>query len=134
MQGGIPNCGRQLRKLGYLICPRLYPPTIQDVKWSEWLESIRKDVECTFGILKARWRWLRSDILNQDKSLIGAAMRTAAILHNVVLHRDHLETDYTKTKAYWNALDPDLFDRDAGADGENQDFGLDFTLPTQGRL
>ena len=25
-----------------------------EVRWSEWLESMRKDVECTFGILKGR--------------------------------------------------------------------------------
>ena len=29
--------------------------------WSEWIESMQKDVECTFGILKGRWRILKSD-------------------------------------------------------------------------
>ena len=31
---------------------------IKEVHWSEWLESLRKDVECTYGILKGRW-WIR---------------------------------------------------------------------------
>ena len=30
-----------------------YPSNIEDVKWSEWVESVCKDVECTSGILKA---------------------------------------------------------------------------------
>jgi hypothetical protein len=30
--------------------------------WSEWLESLRKDVECTFGILKGHWRILKTVI------------------------------------------------------------------------
>jgi hypothetical protein len=32
------------------------------VMWAEWLESIRKDVECVFGILKQRFRWLRNKV------------------------------------------------------------------------
>ena len=28
-------------------------------RWNKWLESNRKDVECTFGILKARFRILK---------------------------------------------------------------------------
>ena len=43
--------------------------------------------------------------------LIGPAMRTAGILHNVLLTWDNLESDYTKTEAYWNNLEPDLMDR-----------------------
>jgi hypothetical protein len=31
-------------------------------RWSEWIESMRKDVECTFGILKGRWRILKTGI------------------------------------------------------------------------
>ena len=73
------------------MCPKGYPSNIEDVKWSEWVESVSKDVECTFG-LKARWRWLRSEILYKDRAIIGYAMKTAAILHNVLLRYDNLET------------------------------------------
>ena len=30
--------------------------------WSEWMESMRKDVECAFGILKGRWRILKTGV------------------------------------------------------------------------
>jgi hypothetical protein len=29
---------------------------IDEIRWSKWLESMRKDVECTFGILKLKGR------------------------------------------------------------------------------
>jgi len=46
---------------GYLSWSVTVPPfktTIDtnEIQWSKWLESMRKDVECTFGILKGRWR------------------------------------------------------------------------------
>ena len=78
---------------------------------------MRKDVEFTFGIIKAPWRWLRADILYTDKAIIGYA-RTAAILHNILLRYGNLETYYTKTERFWNALDPDLLDRYAVIGGE----------------
>lgn len=44
---------------GYLSWPTTIPPikepfTFEEARWSKWLESMRKDVECTFGILKGR--------------------------------------------------------------------------------
>jgi len=33
-----------------------------EIRFSQWLESMRKDVECTFGILKGRWRILKAGI------------------------------------------------------------------------
>ena len=44
---------------GYLQWPTTIPPikspsTFDQLRWSKWLESLRKDVECTFGILKGR--------------------------------------------------------------------------------
>jgi hypothetical protein len=33
-----------------------------ELRSSSWLESMRKDVECTFGILKGRWRILKTGI------------------------------------------------------------------------
>ena len=45
---------------GYLSWSTTIPPmkepfTFGDLRWSKWLESMRKDVECTFGILKGRY-------------------------------------------------------------------------------
>ncbi len=46
---------------GYLDWSCTVPPytmTSQqdEIRWSKWMELVRKDVECTFGILKGRWR------------------------------------------------------------------------------
>jgi hypothetical protein len=35
-----------------LICPFKNTMSVKDTRWSKWAESMRKDVECTFGILK----------------------------------------------------------------------------------
>ena len=44
---------------GYLSWSVTVPPLKQtnfrnEIRFSEWIESMRKDVECTFGILKGR--------------------------------------------------------------------------------
>jgi hypothetical protein len=46
---------------GYLPWSCTVPPfsitnKIAKTRWLKWIESMRKDVECTFGILKGRWR------------------------------------------------------------------------------
>ena len=45
---------------GYLQWSCTAPPftvtsDMDEICWSKWLESMQKDVECTFGILKGRW-------------------------------------------------------------------------------
>ncbi len=35
---------------------------INEIRWSKWLESMRKDTVCMFGILKGRWRILKSGV------------------------------------------------------------------------
>ena len=40
------------------------------IHWSEWLETIRKDVECTFGILKQRFRILLNRLEFHDRDII----------------------------------------------------------------
>ena len=37
-----------------LICPFKSSLSIKEQRWSRWAESMRKDVECTFGILKGK--------------------------------------------------------------------------------
>ena len=36
--------------------------TYAELRWSKWIESMRKDVECVFGILKGRFRVLKTGI------------------------------------------------------------------------
>lgn len=50
---------------GYLSHSTTVPPfksTIRrsEIRFSAWLESMRKDVECTFRVLKGRWRILKT--------------------------------------------------------------------------
>jgi hypothetical protein len=40
-----------------------------ELRSSSWLESMRKDVECTFGILKGRWRILKTGIRLMELSV-----------------------------------------------------------------
>jgi hypothetical protein len=72
-----------------------------EVAFSEWLESVRKDVECAFGILKIRFRFLRGFVLYQKPEIIENAFKTAAMLHNMLLEWDGLN-DF-----HWENIDPD---------------------------
>ena len=55
--------------LGWLqsICPYM-APTVASLEgyFSSNLKSVRKDVECTFGILKRRWKILNNGLLYRD--------------------------------------------------------------------
>ena len=53
---------------GYPKCGMLMDPSHKDydhhtVMWAELLESIRKNVECVFGIPKQHLRWLCNKVL-----------------------------------------------------------------------
>ena len=41
-----------------LQCPLKHTSKSNESLWRRWVESVRKDVECTFGILKGRFRCL----------------------------------------------------------------------------
>ena len=44
--------------------------------WSKWVESGRKDVECTFGILKGRIRILKVPMPFHAKERVGSVYST----------------------------------------------------------
>ena len=84
---------------GYLRWSITVPPikdcnSRREARFSEWLESLRKDVECAFGILKSRWRILKTGIrfygiLNCDRVWL-----TCCALHNLPLDKDGLSKDW----------------------------------------
>ena len=64
--------------------------------WSKWVESVRKDVECVFGILKGRFRCLKLPIFYQTKSVIDSMLFTCCILNNILLNVDGYDVRWEK--------------------------------------
>jgi hypothetical protein len=60
----------------------------------QWLESMRKDVECTFGILKGRWRILKSGIRLHSAKAVDRVWKTCCALHNWLLEADGLDEEW----------------------------------------
>jgi hypothetical protein len=80
---------------GYLDWSVTVPPfsittSQKEVRWSQWIESLRKDVECTFGILKGRWRILKTGIRLHGVEAADKVWRTCCALHNRLLEADGL--------------------------------------------
>ena len=80
---------------------------MRHVYFSEWLESLRKDVECVFGILKARFRILKNAINYHYHEDVENIMFLCCILHNMLLTCDGLDTFSSWENVDWNSMDPD---------------------------
>jgi hypothetical protein len=84
---------------GYLSWPTLIPPitspsTWQEFRFGKWIESIRKDVECTFGILKSRFTILQRGIALHGIEATDKIWLTCCALHNFLLEEDGLDTNW----------------------------------------
>ncbi len=78
---------------GYLNWLSTVPPfgvtnNVDDIHWSKWVESMRKDVECTFGILKGRWRILKARVRIHGVDSVDSIWLTCCALHNWLLDID----------------------------------------------
>ena len=62
----------------------------KEIQFSQWLESMRKDVECVFGILKGIWRCLRNGIKLHGIDNCDKIWLTCCALHNMLLEVDGL--------------------------------------------
>ena len=65
-------------------CPFKFSMDEKSTRWSETAESVRKDVECSFGILKKRFQFLKNAITWHRKSDIDNAVHSCVILHNML--------------------------------------------------
>ncbi|CAB9526768.1 Plant transposon protein [Seminavis robusta] len=61
---------------------------------SEWIESFRKDSECTIGILKGRWRVLKTGIRLDGPEAADKMWLTCCALHNMLLESDGLDEEW----------------------------------------
>ena len=108
-------CDGGYHKWTCMMNPMKHTAIRSDRLWSEWLESTRKDVECTFGGLKSRWRFLRNGIVLQDQHSIDNAFFTCCILHNMILEDDGLDCRWEKD-VDWEAINPQPTNSDEGFD------------------
>lgn len=74
-----------------LMEPNKQPVKLPDVLFTNLLESVRKDVECFFGILKARFRILKLALAYQSQKTIDNVFFTCCILHNMLHTYDGME-------------------------------------------
>ena len=56
-----------------------------EISFSAWLESMRKDGKCTFGILKGRWQILKTGICLKGVESADKIFLTCCALHNCLL-------------------------------------------------
>ena len=90
---------------GYLEWSCTVPPvkdarTYVTIRFSEWLESMRKDVECTFGILKQRFSILRHGVRLESMKLCDKVWLTCCALHNRLLMLDGLDQNWLSDDTY----------------------------------
>jgi hypothetical protein len=81
-------CDNGYHKWKSMIAPLGLTSVREERLWSEGLESVRKDVECTFGVMKARFRSLRYEVRLHSPHEIESLWFCCCILHNMLLMRD----------------------------------------------
>ena len=78
------------------------------------MESIRKDVECFYGILKNRFRFCLGPIEVRDYEVIESAFQCCTMIHNLILDYDkdfHSECCLWED-INWERLAPDVSEED----------------------
>jgi Plant transposon protein len=59
-----------------------------EMHWSNNVESVRKDIESVFGILKIIFRFLKKFINLREQSAVDDTFTTCCMLHNMMLQKD----------------------------------------------
>ncbi len=72
-------------------CPKKNATAVFEARWSKRIESVRKDVGCTFGILKSRFRILKVPMQYWAKEDRDNIMFTCCVLHNILLDHELLD-------------------------------------------
>ena len=102
---------------GYLRWPTTIPPmkdtcNRSELRFSQWLEALRKGVECTFGILKGRWRILKTGIRVHNTEASDNIWMTCCALHNHLL-------DVNGLSHKWDDCVPSTYKNDNGEFQDN---------------
>lgn len=83
--GGYCITDAGLPKTALYMDPTNYDWSWQQTVFVEWVESVRKDIECVFGQLKQRFRRLQNANQSHDLNDVEYCFRTCCALHNMLL-------------------------------------------------
>jgi Plant transposon protein len=121
-------CDNGYQHWSCLMCPIKDPFLRKEMRWSKWLESMRKDVECTFGILKGRFRILKTGIRIHSIKSVDQIWCTCCALHNVFLEHDGLNIDWEQGgKSDWEGELGEFDDDEDEYDHSGMGLGNDIT-------
>ena len=105
-RGAWVMCDGGYHKFRYMQCPLKYSSSDAIKVWSGAVESARKDVECIFGLLKARFSILKKPFQYQTVEQVDNAVVSCMILHNMLLSVNGWE---------------DIFDEDRDFSGDERE-------------
>ena len=74
--------------ISIFINPQILNSSRKCIAWSEFIEAVRKDVECTVGILKNRFHFLKIGSRFGGQLIVESAFISCCILHNMLLSID----------------------------------------------
>ena len=119
---------------GYMSWPTTVPPMKttnrrSEIRFSAWLESLRKDVECTFGILKGRWRILKTGIRLAGVEAADKIFLTCCALHNWLLEIDGLNDRWENGVGFPSDWQGEIGDLNLDGSADEQDGDIDVALP-----
>ncbi|KAI2513254.1 Plant transposon protein [Fragilaria crotonensis] len=93
---------------GYLEWSTMVPPlrgscNRSELRFSQWLESMRKDIACTFGILKGHsWQILKTGIRLHNTEVSDNIWLMCCALHNMLLNVDGLSKAWKNgARSHW---------------------------------
>jgi Plant transposon protein len=95
-----------------LIPPHMDPIYYTEFRFAEWIDSMRKDVECTFGILKGRFRVLKTGVRLHGIKVTDNIWHTCCALHNLFLEEDGLSDEWQNGTNIWESSWGDQEDSD----------------------
>jgi hypothetical protein len=112
-------CDGGYHKWSCLQCPMKHTTDLAAAHFSTNLESVRKDVEDVFGILKQRFRILKHAVELHNQEQIDNVFFTCCILHNILHHYDGFVGRWDNY-VRWANEDPDAGGHDDLYDGPQQ--------------
>ena len=149
--------GEESFELPYLFVDGIYPSwscfagtqtVANDPAWEKFKtiqESVRKDVECAFGLLKKMWKIVQRPLLKRRTLFMEKIVKTVLILHNMNIddriYEGRRDLSDEALLGGGPVLPPDLFRPPEGEREEgdpeylemNEDFFAGFTLRDQRR-